>query len=208
VWTSTTKRKTIYNKAARRRQLNLKGYWTIQCNRMLKYNIMNSSGHFPSSCLLRMISRTVMVVVKHRAVLISSYSTVCTVAPVHWRGRCWLQLRCQWASRITVAVIHTVLFPGQQSPEWMPSVPTWEAAMPQLECQRFALLELSEMSKRWVQKESRITALVPCNSTGKEVFLSVDVWFMGKEPSVPIGEESGYTAWEFNCDPLDIKPIA
>jgi hypothetical protein len=39
VWTSTTKRKTIYNKAARRRQLNLKSYWTIQCNRMLKYNI-------------------------------------------------------------------------------------------------------------------------------------------------------------------------
>jgi hypothetical protein len=44
VWTSTTKRKIIYNKAARRRQLNLKSYWTIQCNRMLKYNI-NS---FPS----------------------------------------------------------------------------------------------------------------------------------------------------------------
>jgi hypothetical protein len=39
VWPSTTKRKTIYNKAARRRQLNLKSYWTIQCNRMLKYNI-------------------------------------------------------------------------------------------------------------------------------------------------------------------------
>jgi hypothetical protein len=35
-----TKRKTIYNKAARRRQLNLKTYWTIQSNRMLKYNIM------------------------------------------------------------------------------------------------------------------------------------------------------------------------
>jgi hypothetical protein len=29
VWTSTTKRKTIYNKAARRRQLNLKSYWTL-----------------------------------------------------------------------------------------------------------------------------------------------------------------------------------
>jgi hypothetical protein len=27
VWTFTTKRKTIYNKAARRRQLNLKSYW-------------------------------------------------------------------------------------------------------------------------------------------------------------------------------------
>jgi hypothetical protein len=39
VWTFTTKRKTIYNKAARRRQLNLKSYWTIQCNRMLTYNI-------------------------------------------------------------------------------------------------------------------------------------------------------------------------
>jgi hypothetical protein len=38
VWTSTTKHKTIYTKAARRRQLNLKSYWTIQCNRMLKYN--------------------------------------------------------------------------------------------------------------------------------------------------------------------------
>jgi hypothetical protein len=40
-WTSTTKRKTIYKKAARRRQLNLKSYWTIQCNRMLTYSIMN-----------------------------------------------------------------------------------------------------------------------------------------------------------------------
>jgi hypothetical protein len=37
--TGTTKRKTIYNKAARRRQLNLKTYWTVQCSRMLKYNI-------------------------------------------------------------------------------------------------------------------------------------------------------------------------
>jgi hypothetical protein len=27
--------------AARRRQLNLKSYWTIQCSRMLKYNIIN-----------------------------------------------------------------------------------------------------------------------------------------------------------------------
>jgi hypothetical protein len=34
--------KTIYNKAARRRQHNLKSYWTIQCSRMLKYNIMSS----------------------------------------------------------------------------------------------------------------------------------------------------------------------
>jgi hypothetical protein len=41
VWTTTTKRKTIYNKAARRRQLHLKRFWTIQCNRMLKYNIYN-----------------------------------------------------------------------------------------------------------------------------------------------------------------------
>jgi hypothetical protein len=39
VWPSTTNRKTIYNKAARRRQLNLKSYWTIQCNRILTYNI-------------------------------------------------------------------------------------------------------------------------------------------------------------------------
>jgi hypothetical protein len=32
VWISTTKRKTIYNKAARRRQLNLKNLWnnTVQ----------------------------------------------------------------------------------------------------------------------------------------------------------------------------------
>jgi hypothetical protein len=42
VWTSTTKLKTIYNIAARRRQLNLKTYWTIQCSRMLKYNIIIS----------------------------------------------------------------------------------------------------------------------------------------------------------------------
>jgi hypothetical protein len=41
--TATTKRKTIYNKAARRRQHNLKTYWTIQCRRMLKYNIINKS---------------------------------------------------------------------------------------------------------------------------------------------------------------------
>jgi hypothetical protein len=40
VWPSTTNCKTIYNKAARRRQLNLKTYWTIQCNRMLQYNII------------------------------------------------------------------------------------------------------------------------------------------------------------------------
>jgi hypothetical protein len=39
----TTKRKTIYNKAARRRLLNLKRYWTIQCNRILKYNIIGGS---------------------------------------------------------------------------------------------------------------------------------------------------------------------
>jgi hypothetical protein len=31
-----------YNKAARRRQLNLKTYWTIQCRRMLKYNIVSN----------------------------------------------------------------------------------------------------------------------------------------------------------------------
>jgi hypothetical protein len=43
VWTSTTKRKINYNKAARRRQLNLKTYWTIQCNRKLKYNISENS---------------------------------------------------------------------------------------------------------------------------------------------------------------------
>jgi hypothetical protein len=42
VWPSTTSCKTIYNKAARRRQPNLKRYWTIQCNRMLQYNIMIS----------------------------------------------------------------------------------------------------------------------------------------------------------------------
>jgi hypothetical protein len=29
MWTSTTKRKTIYNKAARRRKLNLKSYWIL-----------------------------------------------------------------------------------------------------------------------------------------------------------------------------------
>jgi hypothetical protein len=49
VWTSTTKRKTIYNKAARRQQLNLKTYWTIECSRMLKYNNKSNldiwSGH-------------------------------------------------------------------------------------------------------------------------------------------------------------------
>jgi hypothetical protein len=45
LWTSTTKRKTIYNKAARRRQLNLKSYWTIRCSRMLKYNIMSHTSN-------------------------------------------------------------------------------------------------------------------------------------------------------------------
>jgi hypothetical protein len=30
----------IYNKAARRRQHKLKTYWTIQCSRMLKYNVI------------------------------------------------------------------------------------------------------------------------------------------------------------------------
>jgi hypothetical protein len=30
---------TIYNKAALRRQHNLKTYWTLQCSRMLKYSI-------------------------------------------------------------------------------------------------------------------------------------------------------------------------
>jgi hypothetical protein len=46
------KRKTIYNKAARRRQLNLKSYWTIQCSRMLKYNIRNSKT-YTSSALIK-----------------------------------------------------------------------------------------------------------------------------------------------------------
>jgi hypothetical protein len=45
----TAKRKTIYNKAARRRQHNLKTYWTIQCSRMLKYNIVCRSWAFPRS---------------------------------------------------------------------------------------------------------------------------------------------------------------
>jgi hypothetical protein len=51
VWTSTTKLKTIYNKAARRRQLNLKTYWTIQCSRMLKYNITDKQNSSLCSCL-------------------------------------------------------------------------------------------------------------------------------------------------------------
>jgi hypothetical protein len=34
------RQRTIYNKAARRRQHNLKTYWTIQCSRMLKYSII------------------------------------------------------------------------------------------------------------------------------------------------------------------------
>jgi hypothetical protein len=51
VWTSTTKRKTIYYKAARRRQLNLKTYWTIQCSRMLKYNI--NSGRLKGSSIFK-----------------------------------------------------------------------------------------------------------------------------------------------------------
>jgi hypothetical protein len=38
---------TIYNKAARRRQHNLKTYWTIHCSRMLKYSIQS----FTNRCL-------------------------------------------------------------------------------------------------------------------------------------------------------------
>jgi hypothetical protein len=41
-WPSSGVRQwNIYNKAARRRQHNLKTYWTIQCSRMLKYNIID-----------------------------------------------------------------------------------------------------------------------------------------------------------------------
>jgi hypothetical protein len=39
--TATTKRKTIYNKAARRRQHNLKIYWTIPCEFGQKMHILN-----------------------------------------------------------------------------------------------------------------------------------------------------------------------
>jgi hypothetical protein len=35
----------FYNKAARRRQHSLKTYWTIQCSRMLKYNIVYECSH-------------------------------------------------------------------------------------------------------------------------------------------------------------------
>jgi hypothetical protein len=41
---AVSKHKTTYNKAARRRQFNLTSYWTIQCNRMLKYNIVTLDG--------------------------------------------------------------------------------------------------------------------------------------------------------------------
>jgi hypothetical protein len=39
--TRNVRQRTIYNKAARRRQHNLKTYWAMQCSRMLKYSIID-----------------------------------------------------------------------------------------------------------------------------------------------------------------------
>jgi hypothetical protein len=124
VWTSTTKHKTIYNKAARRRQLNLKSYWTIQCNRMLKYNIMkwivvySDSNYSPvcppcnlTCCLqtLYLLSNMAPTAPDFKVTVPCLVATVCALFLVesddwYWRGVAVLW----WRGSL---VIHGLLFP-------------------------------------------------------------------------------------------------
>jgi hypothetical protein len=74
-WQLNVRQWNIYNKAARRRQHNLKTYWTIQCSRMLKYSTIykphtscdqaseanTRSQHFPFRSLIRISAWTASI---------------------------------------------------------------------------------------------------------------------------------------------------
>jgi hypothetical protein len=84
------RQRTVYNKAARRRQHNLKIYWTIQCSRMLQYSIIKKYLDFDWLLVyLPMLFKLYGLYSMDREIGMSmrnDYIRIMKAVPRHWRG--------------------------------------------------------------------------------------------------------------------------